>query len=454
MLARESHDECLNQHWFVSLRNDQFHIERWRRSYNTDRPARRPAPPDTRRVCSYVHYTHGPIVCLESENGRRTLTAASPLGEPPARHCLLFASLERPGCFHSMSSQEASDNLVSLFSVGTVLLRRARLITSLGFIGAVSGLLLGLLSQKLFTSNASFVPRDNEGNASGLSALAGQYGVRIPASGAGGATAWSPGVYVVLLTSSSVLEPLALDTVSVSEEGGRVVVVADLFGIEQGPPAIRALRGAIELRKRVAVLEDRRLNMVRLSVTTKWPSVSFIIAQRLLDLVNTYNIKSRQTFAAAERRFIESQTAEAQEELRRTEDQLERFDRTNRSAAGAPSLEFARDRLKRDVTHQQQIFTALRQSLDDARIREHRGLDAIFIIERPLLPAIRDARGSIGKMLLGAVAGTLLGVLIALVAAQISWARRRGSSDAMEFFDVMADLIPTRLHLHRARRRD
>ena len=31
-------DECLNQHWFVSLPDAQFHIERWRRTYNTDRP--------------------------------------------------------------------------------------------------------------------------------------------------------------------------------------------------------------------------------------------------------------------------------------------------------------------------------------------------------------------------------------------------------------------------------
>jgi putative transposase len=31
-------DECLNQHWFLSLRDAQFHIERWRRHYNTDRP--------------------------------------------------------------------------------------------------------------------------------------------------------------------------------------------------------------------------------------------------------------------------------------------------------------------------------------------------------------------------------------------------------------------------------
>ena len=31
-------DECLNSHWFLSLRDAQFHIEQWRRSYNTDRP--------------------------------------------------------------------------------------------------------------------------------------------------------------------------------------------------------------------------------------------------------------------------------------------------------------------------------------------------------------------------------------------------------------------------------
>lgn len=31
-------DECLNQHWFLSLPDAQFHIERWRRAYNTARP--------------------------------------------------------------------------------------------------------------------------------------------------------------------------------------------------------------------------------------------------------------------------------------------------------------------------------------------------------------------------------------------------------------------------------
>ena len=31
-------DECLNQHWFHSLLDAQFHIERFRRDFNTARP--------------------------------------------------------------------------------------------------------------------------------------------------------------------------------------------------------------------------------------------------------------------------------------------------------------------------------------------------------------------------------------------------------------------------------
>ena len=33
-------DECLNSHWFLSLADARFHIERIRQSYNTDRPTR------------------------------------------------------------------------------------------------------------------------------------------------------------------------------------------------------------------------------------------------------------------------------------------------------------------------------------------------------------------------------------------------------------------------------
>jgi putative transposase len=31
-------DECLNEHWFISLAHARTQIERWRREYNEERP--------------------------------------------------------------------------------------------------------------------------------------------------------------------------------------------------------------------------------------------------------------------------------------------------------------------------------------------------------------------------------------------------------------------------------
>ena len=63
-------DEYLNQHCFLSLRDAQFHIGRWRRSHNTDRPLVSCFPLTPHEYGGDVPFTQRPIVCLELENGR------------------------------------------------------------------------------------------------------------------------------------------------------------------------------------------------------------------------------------------------------------------------------------------------------------------------------------------------------------------------------------------------
>ncbi|PTD99573.1 transposase [Pandoraea apista] len=45
-------DECLNEHWFVSLRYAKRLIESWRIEYSTERRSQHSRLPDTRTVCS------------------------------------------------------------------------------------------------------------------------------------------------------------------------------------------------------------------------------------------------------------------------------------------------------------------------------------------------------------------------------------------------------------------
>src|ERR1019366_5148610 len=96
-------------------------------------------------------------------------------------------------------------------------------------LGTLLGLATGLSSTRVYVSAATFIPEGSEGGASGLALAASQLGIRVPPSAG---AAWGPPVYVELLGSQALLEPIALDTVVVAEEGGRRVALIDLLKIK------------------------------------------------------------------------------------------------------------------------------------------------------------------------------------------------------------------------------
>src|ERR1035437_6053265 len=107
------------------------------------------------------------------------------------------------------------DNEVSLLALGSVLLRWRRTVIALGLAGATLGIAMGLTGTRMYMSAATFIPQGSENVSSGPASAASQLGIRVPSSGA-----WGPAVYVELLRSQVLLEPIALDTVVVAEEGG------------------------------------------------------------------------------------------------------------------------------------------------------------------------------------------------------------------------------------------
>lgn len=332
-----------------------------------------------------------------------------------------------------------NDDEISLLALASVLLRWRRTIIVLGLVGAAMGLALGITSTRVYTSVATFIPEASDAGASGLALAASQLGLRMPSSGGG---AWGPQVYVELLTSQAVLEPIALDTVVVAEEGGRRVALMDLLKVTAPSPArrielaIRALRGV------VSASVDRNLGAVRVLAATRWPSVSLALAQRLVDGVSRFNLETRQSQAAAERRFVEGQAREAERALRDAEDQLQMFLQRNRAMANSPELGFQRDRLQRDVALRQQVYTSLVQSLEDARIREVRDTPVITVLESPRLPLVGESRKSVQKGVVGGLAGGGLGVLVAFCLQALAGARRAPSEGAREFFRLVEEITP------------
>lgn len=335
---------------------------------------------------------------------------------------------------------DPTDDEISLLALGSVLLRWRRTIIAMGVFGGLLGLAAGLFSTPVYVSAATFIPQGSEGGgASGLALAASQLGIRMPSSTG---AAWGPPLYVELIGSQALLEPIALDTVVVIEEGGRRVALMDLLKIKATTTTKRTDLAVKALRKLIKASEDKKLGAVKLSVTTKWPSVSLTLAEKLVRGVNQFNLEKRKSQATAERLFVEAQAVEAERSLRESEDQLQLFLQRNRSITGSPDLEFQRDRLQREVALRQQVYTSLMQNREEARIREVRDTPVITVLENPRLPVVGEARHSVGKGLMGGLVGGIFGILVVFIIRGVAGARRQPSEEAREFFQLVAEATP------------
>ena len=324
----------------------------------------------------------------------------------------------------------------SLFSVGTIILRNRWRIVRWSLAFGVLAALTVIGKPRVYRAAASFIPQGTDPGRSSLATLAGQFGVAIPSSSQG----LTPEFYATLVRAPVLLRGIATDTFTVAEMGGRRVPFLELFDIEGETPtgrldnAVRALEGMI------SVSHEKPTGVIALTVTTPWPSVSLAIAQATLDGVNEFNLHTRQSQAGAERRFVEGRLQVAAQELRQAEDRVAQFRASNRQYTSSPGLSFQHERLVREVTIREGVFTSLNQAYEEVRLREVRDTPVITVVEPPLLPTHAQPRGRVIRTVLGLVGGAVIGVILSILGAVVTRRRRLGDTEVDEFMGTLTEL--------------
>jgi uncharacterized protein involved in exopolysaccharide biosynthesis len=198
------------------------------------------------------------------------------------------------------------------------------------------------------------------------------------------------------------------------------------------------------MRDRIQVTTSPQTGTVRVRVQTESAARSESIAVRLLELINRFNLESRQSQAAAERRFIEGRVAEARGDLNAAEARLRVFLEGNRAVGNSPQLMLQRDRLTREVTMKQALFTTLSEAYEQARIEEVRNLAVITVIERPFRPVQPDPRGLAGRVAVALFVGLVAAIFLALCREAL---RRSRDTQPGNYADVRSELRRTMMDL-------
>lgn len=309
---------------------------------------------------------------------------------------------------------------VTTVRVWSLLRAHWRLLSMLAIAGLIVGALPGLLKGRPFTSESSFASQAR--SATAVSALAAQFGVQ-----AGGDPSQSPLFYAELLTSRAILEPLLVTHPAGLRPG--VLTLEQQMASGEDDPGKRHVKSLDRLRSAIRANVNSATGVVTVRVTTESPRLSQAIGASLINAVNAFNLRRRQERAAADKEFAEQRLAEAGADVHAAEDRLAVFLEENRSRI-APRLGLDEERLRREISTRQELYTSLIQDYQRAKLDEARNDPAITVIDPPELPMVGDSRGTVTGALLGLLAGFGLAAVYVYARAFVTILQRRSDAAA------------------------
>ena len=339
---------------------------------------------------------------------------------------------------------------VSPLPMANAVLRHVRLLVLLPLAVFALAVVPPLLGRRDYVSTSTFAPQAAQAARSNLSGLAAQFGISLSSSDA----MLSPAFYAELVKSRELLGGAVDARYEFQADTGLFRGTLVQYYNMEGATEAERREGAIDaLANATDVVVGLKTGVIRLSVTTKYPALSKQIADALLTLVNEFNLKRRQSQAAAERSFVANRLEEVRGELRAAENRLQSFAQSNRTFGAASQLNLEQERLSREVSMRQSVYTSLAQAYEQAKVDEVRDTPVITVVERPTLPVRPKSRKLVVRGMLALMLGAILAVLLVLFMEFLRASRERDPDNFATFQALRRSAWATLLPLPRRRAR-
>lgn len=275
---------------------------------------------------------------------------------------------------------------------------------------------------KTWTATTSFVPEQVLGtnNVSILSALGGLGSLLGDGGGASALAKLREGpsteFFADVLTSTELMTAALRTEFADPTTPGTTHQLIDLLDVNGPTPERRFGNALRKFKRRVKVLISRKSNIVNLSVTLGDPVLSASVANRMLALLNTFNLERRQRASTEQRRFAEFRLRTARAELDSVELAKQAFLDANRNYYESTRLLAIYEQIDRAVRVKEGILIGLTKTFEESRVAEVRDTPLLTVVDTAT-PPDRPLQRPLLWAGLTAVAGLLLGVIAVVLAA-------------------------------------
>jgi uncharacterized protein involved in exopolysaccharide biosynthesis len=359
--------------------------------------------------------------------------------------------METAGSEHSDEHPEPArpardEEEVSLLDILLVLTRNRTLIIRSVMVFTVLAVGYALLAPKEYTSSATVV-RETKDDAGAISRLQGVgvlqgLGLNLGGVSGGGLT---PAAFPNVLESREVRLAVVRDTFSFPdaqrpmtflEYVSRPPGIGELIlrytiklpwtvknalsdALSSSAPAGASGTSRIPSEEEVEALEilsemvstsvNQQTGLMTISVTASGPVLARDLTESFVRHL-TQRIRRIRTEKVREQlQFIENRFQEVDRELEVAEEQLARFLERNQNPTTA-TLRFQRERLQRQVTFKEQLYSNLQGQLTQARIDLQRQQPVVTVVEEPVPPRQRSAPRRTVNVILGFLLGGIVGI--------------------------------------------
>lgn len=301
--------------------------------------------------------------------------------------------------------ENSQSNALTLSQSVGIAWRHRKFVASIAFASAFLAAIIILFTPNRYTANTSTLPVFDNSKTGGIASL----------------MQASPALEMINLgidkKSPSLLYPeilksrLLCDQVLSREYSymvDDVVVTTNLYGYFDEHNPDRAY-GVLE---EITDIEyDKKTGVVKLSVTTKYPELSSMVANYYIDRLDEYNKHNRKSGAMLKRQFIEQRMAENKIELASAEETLKAFRENNRDYIKMtdPQTLMEHGRLLREVAVKTQVYQMLAEEYEFSAIQEKKEMSVIQVLDAARPPTVKSSPARTKTTILAFIIGLFVG---------------------------------------------
>ena len=237
----------------------------------------------------------------------------------------------------------------------------------------------------------------------------------------------SPAFYAELMQSRELLTRLLLTRfadprVNNPSDSARLV---DILKLRSTDPKRRIELGVKLLQKTMLTESDVRTNLVKVTVSDRYPTIAAHEANAAIALVNAFNLEQRTSRARAKRVYLQARMAEARIELSTAQARYRDFLVGNRQWRSSPTLSSDEETFRRNEDVAADLYLNVEKQFEAARLDEFNDAALITVVDSAVAP-VKPYWPRYGLLVPGAILfGLFLGVMTAGISTVYAdWSRR------------------------------